>query len=527
MNIAPLALRILVPLLVLMGGAMVAYIYGKAVSLRGGSASRAAGTLAVIVIAVALIAVFNLTRALPHPLAVAGPDAPPQGASLLRNVPLHANAGDFTIRLAWDRLSSFLALLGLTLGLIVSVYSVRYMEHDEGAEKFFPLLLLMIAGLVGIAVAADLFSLWVFFELMCVSSYVLVAFRKENWEPVEAGVKYLVMSAAGSMLVLLAISYVFFQVGALSFEEVAAFMRNGAAATTILPLAILFVVGFGVKSAVVPLHTWLPDAHAAAPSGISAMLSGIVIEAGFIAMLKTLLLFSEPTIGLLLIILALLTMTLGNVVALVQTDLKRMLAYSSVAQMGYILLGVGFFLVSTQVATGLVGGLFHVLTHAFMKAGAFLCAGIAIHALHSRKLDDMRGLSRSMPVTAACFTVAALSLAGVPPFSGFMSKWIIYRAGVDLSAAGIAGVLGLLCTLVAVVNSVISLGYYLPAIQTLYARDASPAAAAAEEAPGSMLAPVVILAALTLALGLFPDLGLRFVTPAAAEIGRFLAAQAL
>jgi multicomponent Na+:H+ antiporter subunit D len=197
------------------------------------------------------------------------------------------------------------------------------------------------------------------------------------------------------------------------------------------------------------------------------MLSGIVIQSGFFAMVRTLLIFSGTSLtqnfGFTLAIFGLITMTVGNLMALVQTDLKRMLAYSSVTQMGYILVGIGLAFEFGEIArAGLEGGLFHILTHAFMKGLAFLCAGAIIYRVGTRDIRKMKGIGRTMPLTALAFAIAGLSLAGVPPLSGFMSKWLIYKVGLDI------GGWGLFFTGMAVFNSILSLGYYLPAINTFF-----------------------------------------------------------
>jgi formate hydrogenlyase subunit 3/multisubunit Na+/H+ antiporter MnhD subunit len=242
----------------------------------------------------------------------------------------------------------------------------------------------MVAGIVGIGLATDFLILYLFYELMSIPSYALVVFRRHEWMAIEAGMKYIVMGAVGSAFAFFGISLVYFQAGTITFN----YLIGMIGTTPILQAALLFlIIGFGVKAAIVPLHTWLPDAHSAAPSGISAMLSGIVIGAGFFTMLRSLLVFTGTglAVGELLIIIALLTMSVGNLMAFSQlwhkqSDLKRILAYSSVAQMGYIILGIGVGL-AYGIRVGFEGGLFHIMTHAFMKGLAFLCAG-AINLEH-------------------------------------------------------------------------------------------------------------------------------------------------
>ena len=428
------------------------------------------------------------------------------------------SAPSFAAAFRFDALSLLLALTALSLGLLVAIFSWRYMEDDASQERYYPLLLIMLGAIVGISSAGDLFNLWVFFELMAVSSYILVSFRKDRWEPLEAGFKYLIMSAAGSMMVLLGITVIFGQTGHLDLLMI---RGDLAASLPIMGAVALFIAGFSVKAAVVPFHTWLPDAHSEAPSGISAMLSGIVIEAGLFAMLRTLLPLAglNINIGWILIALALLSMFVGNIMALAQTRLKRMLAYSSVAQMGYIVLGLGIGIQFLE-PSGLAGGLFHVMTHAAMKGLAFLGAGIIIHSIGSGDIGDMSGLSRKMPLLSLCFAVSFLSLAGVPPLSGFMSKWLIYKSGM------VIGGIGYLLSAAAIFNSVFSLGYYLPVLNTFYSQKVAPRVGNARSVSPAMLLPVVILALITILLGVYPELGLRVAEPAARYILMFLGGKA-
>jgi proton-translocating NADH-quinone oxidoreductase chain N len=421
--------------------------------------------------------------------------------------------GDTLLRM--DALSVFLSLIALSLGTIVCLYSVIYMEHDKGQEYYYPLLLLMVAGIVGIGLATDFLVLYLFFELMSIPSYALVIFRRHEWMAIEAGMKYIVMGAVGSAFAFFGISLVYFQTGTLYFNDLIGMLST----TPILQAALLFlIIGFGVKAAIVPLHTWLPDAHSAAPSGISAMLSGIVIGAGFFTLLRSLLVFTGTglAVGELLIILALITMSVGNLMAYSQlshkqADLKRILAYSSVAQMGYILLGVGVGL-AYGIRVGYEGGLFHIMTHAFMKGLAFLCAGAIIHQLGTRYVDEMEGIGLSMKVTGFAFALSLLSLAGVPPLSGFMSEWMVFSGSI--MTYGVIGLWGIAIAVIALLNALLSLGYYLPIIKTLYLPAERKRILKVHDPSAAMLLAIGILVGVTIILGVWPELGLKAVKPA-------------
>lgn len=413
-----------------------------------------------------------------------------------------------------DYLGIFLATVVLLLSGLVAVYSMRYM-HRRNIGKFYALLLIMTAGVVGIGYARDLFTLYVLFEVMSISSFILVAFEREEWEPIEAGVKYLVISTIGSLLALLAIAVVYTWTGHLDLTMLPLMLTERAGSPQMYAVLAMLLVGFGVKAAIVPMHTWLPDAHSAAPSGISAMLSGIIIEAGLIAMLKSLLGIGAVELGLGLGILALVTMFVGNLVALRQTDLKRMFAYSSVAQMGYIFLGVALALgyPATAAFSGMRGALYHILNHGIAKGGAFLCAGAFLWLLGTRDLRRLSGLGRRFPVVAICFIIFALSLAGAPPFNGYFSKFLLVRAGTDV------GGWGLFLAVMLVLNSVISLFYYLGAVNTVvFGPVPEDTPRIIKPLPFMIVLPIVVLGLLAVLLGVYPDLGLALVDPAAGQV---------
>jgi len=406
-------------------------------------------------------------------------------------------------------LAIFLAVVAVSLGALVSIFSVSYMERFSGLGRYYALLLLMITGVVGIGFAGDLFNMFVFFEVMAVPSFVLVAFEKEHWEPLEASLKYIIMSVFGSLIALAGIAIVFMYTGSLDLNTLAQ-ATIGLDSIKLIGAITLIIIGFGVKAAMVPLHTWLPDAHSAAPSGISAMLSGIIIQAGLIAMVKAMMVFPEINFGIVLLLFAIITMSVGNGMALVQKDLKRMLAYSSIAQMGYIIMafGLAFAYLSTAGDFGFRGGFFHIMNPAIMKGGAFLCAGAILHSIGTRDMEEMRGIGRQLPLIGVAFAFFGLALAGMPPFNGFISKFFIGRAGVDAGGWGIVALVAL------IVNSAVSLGYYLPAInKILFSGEISEKAKQAKSIPVPIVVPIVIMVTLTVLFGVYPELGLKLVNP--------------
>ncbi len=492
-------MEVLLPIVVLGGAGLLCYVIGRL------SLSRSlTGCVALVAILGSGHVVYQLSESLDEGIVVGWPATGPE-------LPLQSY-------LRADHLGIFLAAVALLLAGFVAVYSMRYM-HRRNIGKFYALLLTMTAGIIGIGFAGDLFTMFVLFEVMSIASFILVAFEREEWEPVEAGVKYLVISTVGGLMALLGIAIVYSYTGSLDLAALPSLLAGDAGSAQLLTVAALFIVGFGVKTALVPMHTWLPDAHAAAPSGISAMLSGIVIEAGLITMLKALLAIGLANTGLLLVLIALLTMFVGNLVALRQSDLKRMFAYSSIAQMGYIFMGVGLALGYSNIAafSGMRGGLYHILNHAIMKGGAFLCAGAFLYLLGTRDMRKLAGIGRSLPILGVCFVIFALALAGTPPFNGFFSKVLLVRAGADV------GGWGLFMAVMLILNSVISLFYYVGAINTVVfgpIPDNRPKRL--KPMPFLIALPIVVLAVLVLAMGVYPDLGLMIVDPAAQQLATMI-----
>ena len=444
---------------------------------------------------------------------------------------------------AVDFLSLLMAAAFTGLGLLVCIYSINYMEHDTGKTKYYALLLVMVGALNGIAFAGDLFTLFVFFEIMSICAFVLVGFRKEKWEPVEAGFKYLLMVAVGSTLILFAMSYIYGYTGTLNFAYVGTLinlfqtswitMLQFSMATPMFYLIItLLIAGFGIESAIAPFHFWLPDAHPAAPSGMSAMLSGVVIASGVYALIRSLVVLFPtqslpfwlawlptdfPVLDLFpyafpgfpypfdwnyaLVVLAMITMVVANVMALLQRDLKRLLAYSSILNIGYILIGF-----SCGTFLGFSASFFHVVNHAMMKGLLFLCAGAYLHIIGSRMLDDISGIGKKLPLTSVSLAIGALAPIGLPPFNGFWSKLLLILAPIQLAPFTMNGAVWVTLALVAVIASGFSAIYYLRLIQIVWFGKESAKVKALEKkrAPVWMLVAIVLLAAACVVFGLFP-----------------------
>ncbi|MGB2705862.1 MAG: monovalent cation/H+ antiporter subunit D family protein [Candidatus Omnitrophota bacterium] len=339
------------------------------------------------------------------------------------------------IAMVLDGLTAFMLVTVNLVAFFVSLYAVNYMEHFTSKWKFYTLFLLMVAGMNGVVVTGDMFNLFVFLEIASVASYALVAFGTEKHE-LEAAFKYAVMGTVASLFILLGIAILYSFTSTLNMADMANVLAAKNSENIVLMISVLFLMGFGLKAALVPFHAWLPDAHPSAPAPISAMLSGILIKAlGIYALCRIFynVIGVNASISAILMFLGTLSMVVGGLLALGQWDFKRLLAYSSISQIGYIILGIGL-----GTPLGVLGGLFHLFNHSVFKSLLFLNSGAVVYATGTRDLKKMGGLAAKMPVTATTGLTASMSVAGVPPFSGFWSKLLIIIALVEAGRFGYA-----------------------------------------------------------------------------------------
>lgn len=421
------------------------------------------------------------------------------------------------IQMVCDGLSKFLALTINLVALVSIVYAAAYMRRFTRVWLFHALFLLMTGAMNGLVLAGDLFNMFVFLEIAAIASYALVGFGCEA-EELEAAFKYTILGTVGSAFVLVGIALLYAMTGQLNMGRVAATLAEiGPPGPAVLLAAAALMGGLALKAAMVPFHAWLPDAHPSAPAPISAMLSGVLIKASGVYCLARVVfnvLGPSTPYATVLIVLGALSMVVGVFLAVGQWDFKRLLAYHSVSQMGYVVLalGVGAEVLATggeRTVAGLCifAGLFHLFNHAAFKSLLFLTSGAFEQQVGTRWLNEMGGLARRMPVTSFCCRVGALSIAGVPPFNGFFSKLLII---VGLSMAGhplLAGLAALvaLMTLVSFVK-----------VQR-YALEGEPhgAAAAAREAPALMGVAMLLLAVVCIGGGLLMlPLGENLLDPA-------------
>jgi F420H2 dehydrogenase subunit N len=415
-----------------------------------------------------------------------------------------------------DLFTLFFSGVLLIVAIFVTVASLQYMRDDPNKGPFFGLLLLSTLGMIVLAASMDLILLYVGWELMSIPTYALTAFRKKDPNSNEAAMKFFVLSALSSALIVYAISLVFGVTGSTGLSAIATSLSTSG--SDIRPFGVLaivlFIVGFGVKMAVVPFHMWIPDAFEGAPITIGAFLASGAKMAAFAAAFRVFLVgiaaFNVDFYSTFAIV-AVVTMTVGNVAALMQKSFTRLLAYSSIAQAGYVLMALATPFTSAHVPLGLEGGLFHVLNYAILKTAAFIAAAAVATKLSATDLQSFNGLSKRMPQTSLSIAVIFLGLAGVPPLNGFFSKVMLFTGAVS-SPYSWGGYLAL----AALINSGFSMSYYGWVIKRMYFDESEDQSRISE--PRIYLAVLWAATILIFAIGLYPDPWIRLVQAAATAL---------
>jgi NADH-quinone oxidoreductase subunit N len=417
-----------------------------------------------------------------------------------------------------DQLGGVFALVTVGVTLAVAVASFDFQKSTSN-PVYYSLLAFTALGMVLLAYSQDLLMLFVSWELMSLPTYVLAGFDKKLRSN-EASVKYAIIGAMSSAVILYAISLAYGLTGSTQISAVVAgFTSHPSALAGVATL--LFVAGFGFKMSIVPFHMWIPDAYEGAPTTISTLLAAATKKAGFIAAIRVLLAITtlyavtkSPifTMANVFAVLAVITMTVGNISALTQKSMTRLLAYSSIAQAGYMLIGFVAFANapgSSAATLGLTGTVFHVINHAVMKGVAFLAAALVLLQLRRADLGAYNGLGKRMPITAFTLTVAFLGLAGVPPLSGFWSKLILVLSVANGPYAWLA--------LAAILNSAFSLGYYAWVIKRMYIDEGESTERVKE--PFWFVLLFAVMVGLIIGIGLFPQQAINFASGAVAGLG--------
>ncbi|MFA5389233.1 MAG: proton-conducting transporter membrane subunit [Candidatus Omnitrophota bacterium] len=414
----------------------------------------------------------------------------------------------FGICMVFDGLSSLMLVVINLAAFFIMIYSLNYMEKYTDKTKFYTLFSLMVCGLNGVALAGDLFNLFVFLEIASIASYALVAFGTEA-EELEAALKYAIMGAVASSFILIGIAFLYGFTSTLNMADMAIVLSQKHNIWVVSFVSVLFIAGLGLKAAMIPFHAWLPDAHSSAPAPVSAMLSGVLIKTlgvySLFRILFNIIGASDNYLGMLMFLGAV-SIVVAGVLSLSQMNFKRLLAYSSISQIGYIVLGI-----SLATPLGIFGGLFHLFNHSIFKPLLFLNAGAIDYAGGGTDLDQAKGAGRFMPVTAKTNLIASLSISGIPPFNGFFSKLIIIIACAQKAHFGYA-----LC---AVIGSIFTLCALMKMRKFIFTEDAETERKRAfKEVPFGMAFAMVCLAFLCLSAGLILIPELRVFISDAADV---------
>jgi multicomponent Na+:H+ antiporter subunit D len=408
------------------------------------------------------------------------------------------------IYIVMDGFNSLIVCIINLIGFLVVFYSISYIKRYTAENYFYALFCLLIGGMNGVVISGDLFNIFVFLEISVISSYALVAFGVEKNE-LEASFKYQVLGGLASFLILFGIGFIYWKTKTLNIADIRAAFSNGYDKKYYLFVQLLILSGFGLKAAIIPFRAWLPDAHSSAPSPISAMLSGVFIKAvGIYVIIRLFFNMFEISEGMAILITTLgtISMVIGVFLAIGQWDIKRLLAYHSISQMGYVVMsvGIGMILVSRglkpEVASlAITGGIYHLINHAAFKGLLFLNAGAIEYTLGTRNLKEMGGLAKVMPVTSATSFIASMSISGVPPFNGFFSKLIIIIAAILARFYLLAAL--------AVIVSIITLASFLKFQRyAFYDKPKNPMGSEVKEVPFPMVFSMIVLSILCLLLSL-------------------------
>ncbi len=409
-----------------------------------------------------------------------------------------------TLSFVLDPIGRYFLAAVLMLYTAVTFYAFEYMKMEERPHVFFAFFFVSLGALISVCMAGNLVTLYFCFEMATLTSMPLVLHEMSK-DAVAAGLKYLFYSVAGALLGLLGVFFVYYYgTGSRAFVyggflDVSKMSGNQ---TVFLVVCFLAILGFGTKAGMYPMHGWLPTAHPIAPAPASALLSGIIAKAGVMAIIRLVYysigaeVLRGTWVQFAWMSLTMLTIFMGSMMAFREKVMKKRLAYSTISQISYILLGL-----SQLSSEGLQGGLLHLMGHAAAKGCLFLCAGVFIYKLGKRNVDDLRGVGKQMPVTMWCFTIASLSLVGIPPLAGFLSKWVIAMAAIQAGN----GVFSILAPVILLVSALLTAGYLLPVVVNAFfpGEDFDVSSLKPAEPSRLMTVPMICLCCVMLIVGLF------------------------
>lgn len=423
-----------------------------------------------------------------------------------------------------DPLSQVFKLIFIIVSLISVLASIEYFKDNKNQDEYYALILFATVGMMVVASANDLLALFVGFELASMSTYVLSGFEKKNPSSLEAALKYFIIGSISSALMLFGMSLIYGITGSTNIPVIIEFFKLSPlmVESSLGILAMVFLVaGFGFKMALVPFHMWAPDTYEGSPSVISALLAAGSKKMGFVAAFRVLVLAMvaiRADIQVTFAILAIITMTYGNIVAISQRSIKRMLAYSSIAQAGYISLA---FVAMSQMS--IAGGVLLALGHALMKGGAFIAVAVVGYMVlsdnkNAKNLDDLEnfaGLGKRAPITALCLFIFFLALAGIPPSAGFIGKFVLFYS-ITVQAVSQASSWLLLIVIIAILNSALSIYYYARVIKYMYVL---PPNGEKIKEPMPYVIAILIAVIGTIGIGLFPEPFIQMAMNAAQVLG--------
>ena len=405
-----------------------------------------------------------------------------------------------------DAMNAFISLIASSITLIIAIYCLNFMKEQRILDKFYTLLLLLLTGMLGLTLTGDFFNLFVFLEILSVSSAALIAFYVQRGEALEAAFKYMVISSVGALMVLFAIGLLYGQYDLLNMAAIADSIQGSFLDKVALTLLIS---AFLLKAGSVPVHMWKPDAYGEAPAPVSVLLlTSALISLYVLFRIFTIFAINPVLLGWILAILGILSIFLGVSMALIQNNLQRLIAYSGIAEIGYIILGVGSGLVEFPSPTGfgftaISGGLFHILNDTLDLGLLFLIAGAIFYLTGKRDLN-IGGLAHSQPTLAVFFLIGMGAVSGLPPFNGFASKLMIYESVYYLNP---------LLAIIGILGSILMLAIFVKVFSAIFL--GIPYDRELRKIPGSMLAVMGILALSIIFIGLFPNLVLEsIITPA-------------
>ena len=435
------------------------------------------------------------------------------------------NGLDVELKFSVDRFNLFMGIISSFIWILSSVYAIEYQKEDEAIGRYDTFSLLSLSGMLGVVFSGNLFTLYIFFELLMIASAILI-FHSQTHASLKAGLLYIFCNIIGGMILLLVIIATYNYTGTGDLSLIGAGLKNHPA----LPYIFWgYIIGFGVKAGLFPFHIWLPSSHSVAPSPASALHSGIMIKAGVYGIIKVIYnIFGKEILGNFhivmmnsFLVLVIITILFSSIIAITQIEIKRMLAYSSISQIGYI--SMGAVLLSPS---GLKGAFLHIFNHAFIKCNLFLCAGYFIKRTGQKEIPGLRGIGRKMPVTTFCFTISALSIIGIPPFNGFISKWFLSLGALEVEKLGIyhSGT-GFICLAVLLISSFLSLVYYSPLVIGGWFGDKDNKRLSLREAISEemkdgnlwILIPIIILTFCIIFFGIYPKFPMGIVEKMVAE----------